>query len=208
MGMSAAAVLAMKMIITFRPRYISMSGITAGIPGKTRLGDIIVADPSWDWGSGKWIFKDGKISFLQSPHQMSLDTAIRNKLRLFSADKITLAKIQSDWPGETPPNELVMHIGPLASGASVLSDGITIDQVKQQHRELLGVEMETYGIYVAADEAPSPKPSFFALKSVVDFANGEKNDKYQKYASYTSAQALRFFTENYLIEHGTIRDQS
>ncbi len=27
-----------------------MLGICAGVKGKTELGDVIVADPSWDWG--------------------------------------------------------------------------------------------------------------------------------------------------------------
>lgn len=93
-----------------------------------------------------------------------------------------------------------MHVGPIASGAAVLADGLTAVNIRGQHRELLGIEMETYGVYVAAEEAPSPRPSYFSLKSVVDFADGKKNDKYQRYASYTSAKALKYFTENYLLE--------
>jgi hypothetical protein len=59
--------------------------------------------------------------------------------------------------------------------------------------------MKTYGVYMVAEEAPSPWPSCFSLKSVVDFADEKKNDKYQRYAFYTSAMALKYFTENYLL---------
>lgn len=199
-GMSAAAVLAMKMITTFRPKYISMTGITAGIHGKTKVGDIIAADPCWDWGCGKWIFQDNRLVFLQAPHQLGLDVSIRNKLKQFSTDKLIFARIRGEWQGDAPKHELEMHVGPMVSGAAVLADGLTADNIRAQHRELLGIEMETYGVYMAAEEASSPRPTYFALKSVVDFANGKKNDKYQKYSAFTSARTLQSFTEKYLLD--------
>lgn len=58
--------------------------------------------------------------------------------------------------------------------------------------------METYGVFVAADEAPSPKPLVFSMKSVVDFGDGLKDDHYQKYAAYTSARSLKHFVEHHL----------
>jgi nucleoside phosphorylase len=91
-----------------------------------------------------------------------------------------------------------LHLGPLASGAAVLSDGLTAKRVIQQHRQLLGIEMEAYGVYAAADEAPAPRPQAFALKSVVDFADGEKDDRFQPFGAYVSARVLRHFAENYL----------
>src|ERR1022692_1828023 len=44
MGMTAAAVLATKMILAFRPRYLAMSGIAAGIRGRVGLGDVVVVE--------------------------------------------------------------------------------------------------------------------------------------------------------------------
>ena len=37
----------------FKPKYIFMAGICAGIEGPVKLGDIIVTEQSWDYGSGK-----------------------------------------------------------------------------------------------------------------------------------------------------------
>lgn len=53
MGMPAAASLAMKMIMTFRPAFVGMVGVAAGVKGRTNFGDVIAADPTWDYGSGK-----------------------------------------------------------------------------------------------------------------------------------------------------------
>jgi nucleoside phosphorylase len=80
----------------------------------------------------------------------------------------------------------------------VLADGRTLRRIVDQHRNLLGVEMEAYGVFAAAEEVSHPRPEVFALKSVVDFADGEKDDRYQRYASYTSARALQRFVEAFL----------
>jgi len=199
MGMPAAAILSMKMIYAFRPRYLSMIGIAAGVQGKTEFGDIVVAYPSWDWGSGKLV-KDnkGKIHFEPSPHQLSLTPELRSKFGQLSNDASALQAIKRSWPADSPNHELSVRIGPLASGASVLADGTTTERIKQQHRQLMGIEMETYGVFVAAEEVTEPRPEAFSMKSVVDFGDVHKDDRYQKYAAFTSAQALKYFVENLL----------
>jgi nucleoside phosphorylase len=65
------------------------------------------------------------------------------------------------------------------------------------HRELIGVEMEIYGLYAAANNSSNPRPKVFALKSVCDFADSEKDDKAHKYAAYTSARVLEALMERY-----------
>jgi nucleoside phosphorylase/CheY-like chemotaxis protein len=198
MGMTASAILAMKMIQKFRPKYLAMTGIAAGTPGKTKFGDVIVADPSWDYGSGKIVNNDNKLVFHPSPHQISLTPNLRTKFKLLKKNREALAKIKYFWKGEKPDNELSILIGPLASGASVVADGLTINKVRLQHKELLGIEMESYSIFAVAEEAIEPRPQAFSIKSVVDFADGNKDDRFQRYGAYTSAQVLRLFVENYL----------
>jgi nucleoside phosphorylase/CheY-like chemotaxis protein len=198
MGMPAAAVLATKGILAFRPRYIGMPGIAAGIEGKTQMGDIIVATPCWDYGSGKWTTTDDRLVFEASPRQLSLDTGVRKACERLSESKQVLAAIKDGWPAERPPQELVLHIGALASGASVIADGVTAERVREQHRRLLGLEMEAYSVYLAAEEAPAPRPRAFAMKAVVDFASGDKGDRWQGYAAYVSAMTLQRLAEDYL----------
>ena len=195
MGMPAAAIATSKIISAFRPAYIAMAGIAAGIPSRTKMGDVIASDPCWDYGSGKWITKDGLNIFLPSPHQLGLDTKIRSFIKQIASDEQLLARIRRDWPGDKPEHNLCVRIGPLASGAAVLADGVTAERVGGQHRELLGIEMESYAVFAAAVESSTPKPLPFSLKAVVDFADGNKKDQYQRYGAYASAQVLRVLAE-------------
>lgn len=93
---------------------------------------------------------------------------------------------------------LNLHIGPLASGASVLEDPDVTTGIQGQHRKVLGVEMEAYSVFAAAIDSPNPQPLVLVMKSVCDFADSHKSDDYQDYASYTSAKAVQFFFEKYL----------
>lgn len=55
--------------------------------------------------------------------------------------------------------------------------------------------MEAYSVFAAAEEASEPRPSAFALKAVVDFADGEKGDYFQTYGAYASAAVLQELCE-------------
>lgn len=192
MGMPTTAVLATKMILQFRPELIAMTGIAAGIRGEVNLGDVIVADPVWDYGSGKWTEGPDGEGFLIAPHQLGIDATVRTTFTLLAADTIGLHKIRGEWQGDKPPHPLTLHVGPLASGAAVLaSQGVT-SSVVAQHRKTLGVEMEAYALYVAAEETVVNKPRAFALKTVVDFADPEKRDTYHRYGAYVSAEVLKY----------------
>lgn len=199
MGMPAAAVLSTKMIHHFRPQYLAMTGVTAGMRDDTQLGDVIAADPCWDGGSGKWVNRGGVPHFLPAPHQITMATDLVYKLRRLKLDRALLDEIRSEWPAAQPQVPLSVHIGPVASGAAVLADGGTRDRLRDQNRKLLGIEMETYGMYIAAAEATTPRPLPFSMKAVVDFADGAKDDRFREYSIYTSSQVFRHFVERYLL---------
>ena len=198
MGMTAAAILSMKMIAGFCPRYLAMVGILAGVKGRCQLGDILAADPSWDWGSGKQYLKDGSPIFSAAPHQAGLNAAIRSRLSLMAQQGHVLDEIRRGWDGQEPSVPLRMHLGPIASGAAVLEDPHFTELIMSQHRKVIGIDMESYAVLAAAEECSLPQPKAFSLKSVCDFADPTKDDSMRKYASYTSAAALRVFVERYL----------
>ena len=51
-----------------------------------------------------------------------------------------------------------------ASGAAVVADKSVFIQIKsQQHRKLLGIDMEAYGVMSSAVELPAPAPECFVL---------------------------------------------
>ena len=198
MGMPLAAALTMKMVAAFRPRYLAITGILAGVPGRCELGDIIITDPGWDYGCGKFTVGEGGGTFLPDPYQISLDSFIRGKFARMAQDQALLDKIRRSYTGKKPETVLRMHRGPVASGASVIANPDFLDAIKLQQRKLLAVEMETYGVLASAVETPLPQPKAFSIKSVCDFANEKKDDQYQHYAAYSSAEALRMFVERYL----------
>ncbi|GAA0914313.1 hypothetical protein GCM10009557_87740 [Virgisporangium ochraceum] len=42
-----------------KPACVAMCGVCAGNPGETVLGDVVVADPVYEWDEGKWSDKHG-----------------------------------------------------------------------------------------------------------------------------------------------------
>jgi nucleoside phosphorylase/CheY-like chemotaxis protein len=204
MGMPAASVLSMKLIMNFKPKYICILGIAAGKRDRVNLGDILIAAESWDYGSGKIKEDSSKSNFLfeSEPHQISIDSGLKE---LFSHDySEILYKIRHDW-NKTSSKEIVndirVHIGPLASGAAVIQhEDIVHSFIDPQNRKLIGIDMETYAVYYAAMNCHQPKPLFFSIKSVCDFADKEKNDDYQSYAAYVSAQFFYKIVCNSILE--------
>lgn len=201
MGMIATAILATKLIQFARPRFLVMAGICAGVEGRVGMGDVVLADPCWDYQSGKYVV-DGQVGsrFDIAPHQIVISEAIRVRIDAMRRDRSVWREIEDRWVAPRPSNGLRLHIGPVASGSAVIADAAQVELVKAQQRQLLGIEMEIYGLLAAAHSANSPKPTAFALKSVCDFADSNKNDSYHAYAAYTSAQAVRAFFERYMHE--------
>ncbi len=195
MGMVSAGVLAANMIRTFRPRLIAIVGICAGERKVVEQGDILIADPSWDYQSGKLI--GGKFEI--APHQLPLLPAIRRRL-VETANVDFLCAVRKNWPGALPRSESRSHFGPFASGSLVLADRTRFDELKLQHRQLIGIDMETYGVYAAASEAPAPVPYAFAIKGVSDFGDETKSDNLREYAAYASAMTFTAFVESHYRE--------
>ncbi|MEQ0777693.1 hypothetical protein ABLT15_35850 [Paraburkholderia tropica] len=196
-GMPSSAALAAKMVERFRPKYLVMLGICAGVKGKTSLGDVIVADPSWDCGSGKHAeAADGSAVFLAAPYPHPLDPQISqlaNELGNKTESKQVIARAWGDKP--TPAN-LNIRVGPMASGAAVLATSRAILPIANQNRELIAVEMEAYAVMAAADYGRKPSPIPIVIKSVCDFADAEKSDDWQDYAAFTSARFFDVLVKN------------
>ncbi|MEN6622825.1 MAG: hypothetical protein ABFD50_14900 [Smithella sp.] len=191
MGMPAAAVLTTKMIMGFAPRYLAIVGITAGVAGKTNIGDFVIADPCWDWGSGKYSTIDGKQIFEPNPMPYRLTPELKALFQDVQLDRELMDTVWREWNGNRPQTAPILHIGPCASGASVISDEAQMELIRKSNRKLVGIDMETYGVMHAAFHSPEPSPSVFSLKVVSDYADAAKDDQFQAYASYASAALLR-----------------
>ncbi|AQT05750.1 hypothetical protein A0U91_13975 [Acetobacter persici] len=199
MGMVSSSLLASKLIGRFRPRLLAMTGICAGVKGKVSLGDVIVADPCWDWQSGKRRLEPSESAeskFEPSSHHLPLSESLRSRFHEIKKDRDSLEAIRRAWPVDIP-TPLRVEVAPMASGSVVLADDVAAGRIKEQHRQLSAIEMEAYGVYAAAAMACAPKPEVVAIKSVCDFAGPDKSDTFQPYAAYTSASVLKLYIDKY-----------
>lgn len=195
MGMPSAAVLSIKIINNFTPKCLVMVGIAAGVKGVGNFGDILIAEQCWDYGSGKIVYnKDlNTREFKPDPKPITIELSIKEDLS--STLKKYTSRIYEEWTGNKPETVLKAIMGPVASGSAVVQDEKIIqEQGKSVSRKLIGIEMEIYGVYCAAIQCSEPRPKYFALKSICDFADGDKSDDYHKYAAFTSARYLYHFS--------------
>lgn len=194
MGMPAAAATAMKVIYTFRPRYLIMVGIAAGVVKEEledqRYGDVIVPDIVWNYSVGKYVSPEkaairfGNLGFLPRTTYLSIPEEIMPYLR---------------QAVDSPENPAHAYIGPMACGSVVVANRELLEkQVYTQYHHTAGLDMESYAVVYAATHANDPKPIPIIAKSVCDFADSQKSDDYQRFAAYSSCEFARFLYEKIL----------
>lgn len=191
MGMVAASISTMNLNYHFKPKYIFITGIAAGI-GDHCYGDIIVPSEVWNYSSGKYVDKEGELSFLPEPKVIPLDEKMANLVR---QDYLKVLKeIHEAWPINNEVDLLInktklsIYSSPLASGAAVIANfQLVKDMILSHSRKTGGIDLEAYGVFAAARSLCDNKPIAVCVKSISDFANKDKGDGYQPYASYTSA---------------------
>lgn len=193
----SAAITATKLIAKFAPRLCVMPGICAGITSKADIGDVVLAECSWDYQSGKAVHDEGSLpGFEIDPHQISVDATIRSRFDQLSGDSTLLHSIWQDWPNR-PVNPPKILRGPVASGSAVLADAEIVKQIVNQQRKTRGIEMEIYGVYAACAQSQEPRPLAIGMKSVCDFADSDKHDHWQAYASFVSARVMDAFLKRF-----------
>ena len=199
MGMTAACVTACKVIERWRPRFLVMTGMAAGTRKEQNYGDILIAEAAYDYGSGKITdTESGERIFTPSYNQLRVDAALYALLQRWERDQLHTDAIGRAWYTEKqPPPRLI--IGLLASGAAVVQSQVLVEDILNKSRKVVGLDMEAYGIFHAAHLATSPRPKVLIVKSVSDFADKRKDDKWQQYAAFTSA---RFVYEFFINEMG------
>jgi len=191
------------MILLFKPRFIAMVGIAAGTrSGNRGYGDILVADPSVDYASGKVSFTNGLEVFHPDPFPLPINVSLRTVVQEDARTRAGLTNVMTAWSGPRPGTDLRVHIGAMGAADQVVDSGARVAEVQRNWRKLIGLEMETYALYRAAHEAPQPRPLYASFKAVCDFA-AEKTDIWQSYAAFAAARyAKRFVTEHWDVIQG------
>lgn len=194
MGMTAAAVTSMKVIHAFRPRYLIMVGVAAGVVKEEfedqRYGDVVVPDVIWNYSAGKFVGREdadisfGDMGFLPRSTEVRIPEEILPYLRRAA---------RSD---ENPAH---VYIGPMACGSTVVANRELLHkQIYTQYHHTAGLDMESYAVVYAANNADDPRPIPIIAKSVCDFADTDKTDEYQRFAAYSSCEFAKFLYEKIL----------
>ena len=128
--------------------------------------------------------------FSPEMHQLSISAASRELLSRDYTD--ILYQIRKKWNarnGMEVARDIKIHVGALASGASVVQDeGLVKNYILPQNRKLLGLDMETYGVLLCCSKCINKKVEAISVKAVSDFADPHKNNDYQHYGSFISTQ--------------------
>ena len=202
MGMTATSVVTTKLINLFRPRYLFMTGICACLKSdKANMGDIIVASSIVDGASGKHAEKNSEHLFVPDYHVFETNEDFINKIRKIKENDELFSRIRSVVRrGVTPSSHVLqLHVGSVASVPAVVADKEVIKSLHANDRNLLGLEMEAYGMYFAAKHSLKPHPQYVAvIKSATDFADKTKDDTYQPYGAMTSAEFLFYLLKEEL----------
>jgi nucleoside phosphorylase/ActR/RegA family two-component response regulator len=215
MGLTTASVLATKMILKFKPKVIVMLGICAGNTNEgIKYGDILVVDKSFDYQAGKVIKIEDKEVFKPDYDVLSLDPTYFDRFSE-NADKWTY-DISKEWrdAGKDKMPDPDAYVGVFGSGAAVIANNKVFADIESHARKIIGLDMEAYSVFVAAERTISKKPKALVIKAVQDYADDSKAgltpqqkaevSKYTEYGSFASAMFFMHACENFLISE--IRD--
>src|SRR5207249_1992349 len=129
-------------------KIVVMIGIAAGTKdGGKQFGDVLVADPSVDYNSGKVVRENGIRGFLPDPYPIGLNARLRSVLLKYRGANSLFEEIRSGWSGRLPSATNRLHVGPLGAADQVIDDADRVLEIQRNWRKLIGVEMETYGVY-------------------------------------------------------------
>lgn len=201
MGITDSTIASMKMIENFKPRYMFMTGIMGGIKSKVAIGDIVVADPCYSHESGKYVQNsDGGTDFLPTSTHVLASNNLKSLLHEISHHEKVLSTIHENYESKKPHKFPNIHFGPVSSGNAVIADTSVLAGIKKNERNLLGVDMEIYGLYKSSFLSSYPKPDFIAFKGVTDYADDDKSDDFQDYCAHVSTKLLEILIKNFLIK--------
>ena len=170
MGNPDAGILATEAIHDLNPSYIIMFGLAAGIKDKIALADVIVSTQIFYYEQAKLL--PGQVEI----RPLAFRADARLKMRM------------EDYATKTP-RAYAVRFGPFAIGEKVVSNSETIQELKRYEPKLLGIEMESFGVAVAAHYALH-RPRFIAVRGVSDFADEHKNDNVRLNALQNAADFL------------------
>jgi nucleoside phosphorylase len=132
MGLTAASIVTTQLIMQFKPRIVVMIGIAAGTrDGNKQFGDVLVADPSVDYNTGKVVRAGDIRGFLPDPYPIGLNPRLRSVLLKYTGNHHIFQDIRSEWKGRLPTGMNRLHVGPLGAADQVIDDATRVLEIQK-----------------------------------------------------------------------------
>lgn len=205
MGMPEAAALTTRMIDMFRPQYVVMTGIAAGIHEEEDFLDLLIPEKISNWQAGKYkVKKDGKWKDKElhifekyegkEPTYFKDTNIFTEKKDIFNSKIIE--NLDFNNFSQPKPKSIKFFTDDMVSGSAVVADKDIVNE-KIDGSKIDGIDMEAYGVAHACNNHPS-QPKAIIIKAITDFADIEKNDDAQPAGKHVSAVAFKVLFE-YII---------
>jgi nucleoside phosphorylase len=196
MGNIASALTTSEALALWAPRLVVLAGITGGLKGRTRIGDLVVATQVVDYEAGK-ATKNGV-----EPHGIKPVASFSARQRLLTIPKLKkIVKEEAERAGV--PRKSQLRAGVYASGEKVMAHRKKARAVSRADRKIAAIEMEALGV---ADACRRKGNEFMILKAVTDFADAQKSDDYRgQCCAFASAFVVRCMRDRLLLpERGPV----
>lgn len=204
MGVAGMSSLATQVVCGLRPRICLLTGICAGI--KSEIGDIVIAESALNYETGKYKQVQGSIEvvFNPEPRYLTCSPRLLDALRTFSSERRELIfGLPARFPAIEAPKQPNVAFGPVACGAAVIESSDIIENLQFQNRKLEGLEMESYGFYLACRNT-HPGVEYAMIKAVCDKGRPPKEDRYQTYSSFLGACFSIEFIKDLLVRQSLL----
>ncbi|HUO23823.1 MAG TPA: hypothetical protein VMU59_15015 [Caulobacteraceae bacterium] len=194
-GQPSAASEAQALVCQLRPKLAVMIGFCGGVPGKAKLGDILIAESAIDWDFGKWkpnvtaaklYARPDPISIRNSrTHMVARQLADAGPQRIDGLTDAIFAKSKGEVTQPT------IQLAPFASGSAIIADTDVRDSLTNLNENVAGVDMESYGFYYACNFSRAARPDFLCIKAVADECGPSKDDRLHEACCFASAEVAR-----------------
>lgn len=196
-GNNDASSISTKLIQTYKPKYIFMTGV-CGSP-ELPFGSIVISKFIFNIGKGK--YKNGE--FFKELEVCKMSPRVLQKIQPLS-EKV-LDKVKSTLITNSTykmlyksfsVQDLKAVIEPTACSNVVVADENYYKTVIENiDRKTASVEMEGFGVMTATELNDEYNTKAIIIKAVMDHADSTKNNDAKKFASLTSALFLKYLLE-------------
>jgi nucleoside phosphorylase len=197
MGELPAATATTDAIVRWKPQFVLMVGIAAGIPSSKddrELGDVVVADQVIGYEHAKVTDKGYEYREREYPASALLLDRVRNFW-----DTSWIQQIVAPRPTNAKRNIPKLHTGPVASGNKVVASTEFRGQLTTRWPKLVAVEMEAEGVFSAVFDRPQIRNTLM-IRGICDLADERKSDEWQEYAADAAASFAVSFLKSGPVE--------